>query len=50
VKPGTYWMTWGGYRQRVTVWQSRHGLMVTPPSGFHFSLDTVPEAKFEVVS
>ena len=50
MKPGNYLMTWGGYTQRVTIWQSSQGLMVTPPSGWDFSIDTVPDAKFEVAS
>ena len=48
MKPGNYLMTWEGVTIPVTVRATCLGLMVTPPSGWDFSLDTVPDAKFEV--
>jgi hypothetical protein len=50
VKPGNYLMTWEGVTIPVTVRATRLGLMVTPPSGWDFSIDTVPTATFEEVA
>lgn len=47
--PGDYIMTWGGYRQRVSVRANGFGPTVTPQSGWDFSLDTVPDATFEPI-
>lgn len=49
MRPGRYIMTWCGVSLPVTVWQSSQGLTVTPPSGWDFSLDTVPDATFEPI-